>query len=554
VVVVDADLSTILRASKVNLDLSGKVGLRVASREGDPVIVTDDLVPVTLARSLLARSVGEVAVSGQTVVIVRKAADTNGSLALGVDHRSLLVNVEHEDTSASGEASNKDPVVLTRVRGPLDLGRTAARRIIIIDPQASLLLSVTLFRAAIVELKNSIVASVAVAGGGDQLGASTDDSNPDTLHSAVIARAEGVTREHGVVLQTVGKRTTLDEPSLLALAVLVDGLLEEVDVEVTTLIVGILSGDEDVVGLAILGDESGIGAAILGVSLSDATHLIAVVIDLNASIKLVELVAGGGSDGLGFTEVSVAPPATTTLDPGTVARLVALIVGGGVAKKNIRETVDFLSEPALRVLGLLIRHDGQREVNTLQARRSSGNSDVVRAGTSVEDNLSTKAAVIIVGSNTLHTRTVVLAGLIVITVGVDIDDGIVNGRRASAGSDDELTIDTLDAEEHGVSVVNITALRESAVQEISLAIVVEGDLGDDDWVIAIAVRVHRTLLDGKSEATTGVVEASDEDVVLAVHDRAPLNKGSTIAGIVVGDKALTTTTAASSVCGAVGEN
>jgi len=72
-----------------------------------------------------------------------------------------------------------------------------------------------------------------------------------------------------------------------------------------------------------------------------------------------------------------------------------------------------------------------------------------------------------------------------------------------------------------VNVGLITALREGGVEVVGLAIVVEGDSSDDDGLEAIAVRVQGTLLDGKSEATTSVLETSDEDPVLAVHGAAP---------------------------------
>jgi len=121
VVVVNTDLATILVASKIDLDLSGKVSLRVASRNSDPVVVTDNLIPVTLTSNLLARSVARIAVSGQTIVIVRKVTDTNSSLALSVDHGLLLKDVEDKDTTGASKAGDKDPVVLTRVGLPLDL-------------------------------------------------------------------------------------------------------------------------------------------------------------------------------------------------------------------------------------------------------------------------------------------------------------------------------------------------------------------------------------------------------------------------------------------------
>jgi len=541
VIVVDTNLTTIIRATKVNLDLCGKVGLRVASRDGNPVIVTNELVPVTLTSNLLARGIADIAISGQTIVIVRKATDTNGSLALSVDHRSLLKHIEHKDTSAAAEASDEDPVVLTRVGSPLDLRRTAARWVIIIDYHAVLTMSSRLIRAVIVELKNSIVASVAVASSSNELGASTDDRNPDTLHSLVIARAEGLSREHGVVLNTPWELTTVDEVSLLTAAVLGGILLVEINVEVSSRIVGILSSDVDVVSLAVLSDESGIGAAILRTGLNNATHLIAITINLETSIELIELVASRSSDGLRLTIMSVTPPATTTLDPGTIARLIAGIISSGIAKKNIGEGIDILSIPALRVLSLLIRHNSKREGNTLKSRSSRGNSDVVRIRGCKEDDLSTKTAVIIIGSNTVHTRTIVSSGLIKLTLRVNIDDRIVHSGRASASCDNELTVGTLDTEEHRVLKINITALREGSVQVISLATVVVRDGSDNNGLVAEAVWVHCTLLDGQSETTTGIIETSNEHPVLAVHHRAPMDKRSTIASIVVSSDTVTST-------------
>jgi len=127
VVVVNTDLTTSLRASKVNLDFGGKVSLNVASRDGNPVVITDKLVPVTLTSILAARCIGHIAVSGQTIVIVRKRVDTNSIAALSVDHGNLLVNLKDEGTSAASKSSHKDPVVSTRLGCPLDLGSTVAR-------------------------------------------------------------------------------------------------------------------------------------------------------------------------------------------------------------------------------------------------------------------------------------------------------------------------------------------------------------------------------------------------------------------------------------------
>jgi len=533
VVVVDTDLTTVLIASKVNLDLSGKVSHLVASGDSDPVVITDDLVPVTLARNLLARSVGHITVSGKSIIEVRKAADTNGSPALSVDHRLLLVNVQHKDTRAAGEASDKDPVVGTRGGHPLDLRRTAARWVIIIDLHAVSAVDISLIGAVVVELEDSIIASVLIAGGGDKTSTSTNDRNPNTLLALVLARAERLLREHGVVLNTPWESTTLDEVSVLASAVLARILLVEINVEVSSRVLRIRGSDEDVISPAVLSNESSIGAIILRVSVSNAAHLIAIVVNLDASLELVELVAGGGGDGLAGTIVSVTPPATTTLNLGTIARLFASIIMSGVAEEHIREAVDILSEPALRVLGVLIRHDGKGEGDTVKGRGGSGDSNVVRVRSGKEDDLGTKTAVIIVRSNASHTRTVVLRVRVLIAVRVHIDDGIVDSGRASASGDDHLTVVSLDTEVHCVNVLCVTALREGGVTVVSLTVVVVGDGSDDNSLIAIAVGVEGTLLDGKSEAATSVVVTSHEDPVVGVHSATPRHHGSTIASIVV---------------------
>jgi len=127
VVVVNTDLTAaILRARKVNLDLSGIIGFNVAGGHSDPVIVTNDLVPITLASVVSARSVGHITVCGQTIIIVRKVTDTNGGVTLGVDHRNLLVKLENKGTGGASKAGHKEPVVSTRLSGPLDLRGTTA--------------------------------------------------------------------------------------------------------------------------------------------------------------------------------------------------------------------------------------------------------------------------------------------------------------------------------------------------------------------------------------------------------------------------------------------
>jgi len=372
----------------------------------------------------------------------------------------------------------------------------------------------------IVELKNSIKASVAVAGGGDELSASTNNSNPDTPHGLVIARTPDEVREHAVILHTPWELSTVDEPSLLTLTVLVVDFLIEINVEVATRAVRIRVSDKDVVSPAVFSDEGSIGAATDGGCLNNAVHLIAIVVNLNGGIESVELVASGSSDGLRVTEVSVTVPATTTRRPRTIARLIAGVIGGSVADENIREAVDLLSEPALIVLGILIRPNRKGEINTIDGWGSRRNSDEVRVRSSKEDNLSTKTAVIIVGSNALPTSTR-MSGARVFALLVNIDDGIVDSRRASASGDNNLTVTTLKTEEHRVNTVDIAALRESGVKVIGLTGIVERKASDDDGLIAITVWVHCTLLDGKSETTTSVVVTSDEHVVQAVLNRAP---------------------------------
>jgi len=114
VVVIDADFTVALVASKVNLNLGGKVSLSTASRDGDPVVITNKLVPVTLTSKVAARSIGHITISGKTIIVVWEVADANGSVALGVDHRVLLVDLEGENTSIAGEASHEEEVVSTR--------------------------------------------------------------------------------------------------------------------------------------------------------------------------------------------------------------------------------------------------------------------------------------------------------------------------------------------------------------------------------------------------------------------------------------------------------
>jgi len=535
VVVIDTNLTTLIRASKVNLDLSGKVSFVIASRKSDPVIITDDLVPVTLTRIPLARSISKIRVSGQTIIVVRKVTDTNGSIALSIDHRSLLINIKNEDTRAASKTGYKDPVVCTRSRSPLNLRRTTARWVIIVDLQAITFFSGFSASGAVIEkFKNSIITSMTVASSGNQLGTSTDNSNPDTLHGLVIARAEGGIGQHGIILHTPWELATVDEPSILARTVLINSLFIEINMEVTTFILRIFSGNEHVVSNTIFSNKGSSGATlVIWTSLSNARHLIAVLVNLKTSLENVELVASRDGDGLGCTLVSITPPATTTLNLRTIARLLASIKARSVASEHIREAIDILGVPALRVLGLLIRHDSKGEGNTIKSRRGRRNSDEVTVRASKEDNLGTKTAVIIIGGNASVTRTVMLRARITITIVINIDDGIVNSRRASASGNNNSTVHTLETEVHSVHVVGVAALRESGVEVVSLARVVVRDCSDNDGLEAITIWVQTTFLDSKSETTTSILETGNKDIVPGVHNRTPLHHRSTIASIIV---------------------
>jgi len=552
VIVVDTDLTrAILRARKVNLNLSGIISLDVAGRDGVPVVVTNDLVPVTLTSVLGARSVAHVAVSGQTVVIVRKGTNTNGSVALGVDHGNLLVQLKNKGTSCASKASHIDPIVGTRLSGPLDLRSTAARRRIIVNLTAVFGMRIALVRAVIKELKDGIETSVAIASSSNDLVASTNDSNPDTLLGLVITIAVGFRGKDGVLLNTIRKLTTVDKVSLFASTVYAWSLLVEIDVVVATRVGGILGGDKDVVSLAILSDESSLGAISSDITLSGAAHIVTVVVDLDLGIKHVEFVASRSSDSLLITRVSVAVPATTTLLPGTIARLLRSILDlGGVANKNIREGLNVSSEPALSVLSLFIRHDSKRERNTLDGGRHRGDSDVVGVRSSIEDNLGTKTAIIIVVGNASLTRAGVSGGRLGLTISVDIDDGIVDSGGAGAGSNDDLTVATLHDKVHRVLKILVTTFREGGLEVISTAREVVRKSNDMVSLPAVTVGVHRALLDGKSEATTGVVETSDEHPVFSVLDRVPGDERRAIAGIVV----VSDTTISTSLLGTFSEN
>jgi len=71
-------------------------------------------------------------------------------------------------------------------------------------------------RAASVELKDGIIASVTVAGGSNDLVASTDKRNPDTLFGLVITITPRFSSKDGVILQAVWELATVDEVSILA--------------------------------------------------------------------------------------------------------------------------------------------------------------------------------------------------------------------------------------------------------------------------------------------------------------------------------------------------
>jgi len=397
VVVVDANLTTSLRTSKINLNLSGKVGLYVAGRKSNPVIITNDLVPVTLTWVVLARSVRHVAVGSDTEVIVRKLTDANCSVALSVDHRLLLEDVKGENTRAAGKASNKDPVVLTRGGCPFNLRGATARWVIIVSPEAVLPLGHSGFRAHLVNLQNSIEASVTVASCGNQLGTSTNDRNPDTLLGNILASTPGLNSSHSVILHMPWERTAIDEVSVFTLTVGILTGFKEIDMEVS--IRSTLSGSNiDVVSLAVLGNEAGVGAVSprIRISLSNTAHFVTVIVDLKTSLQNVGRIASGEGDGLVSTVMLIAPPATTTAGMATIARLIASIKAGRIAKKNIREAIDILSEPALRVLGLFIGHDSEVEVNTTDVGGSRRNSNEVGIRSGKEDDLGTKTTVIII--------------------------------------------------------------------------------------------------------------------------------------------------------------
>jgi len=261
-------------------------------------------------------------------------------------------------------------------------------------------------RAVVKELKDGIEASVAIAGGSNDLVASTNDRNPDTILSLVITITVRSTSKDRVILQAIWKRATLDKPSVFTLSMSAWSSLKEISMEIASRIVGIGSSDKDVVGLAILDSESGIDTSLtsLGSNVGNAAHLVTIVVDLDLGIKHVEVVASGNSDGLLLTIVSVAVPATTTLGLGTIAALIARFDASSVADENIRDAVNFFSEPALGVGSFLIRHDCKREGHTLDGRRNRGNGNEVGVACGKEDNLSTKATVIIVVSNAGMTR------------------------------------------------------------------------------------------------------------------------------------------------------
>jgi len=390
-------------------------------------------------------------------------------------------------------------------------------------------------RAASVELKDGIIASVTVAGGSNDLVASTDKRNPDTLFGLVITITPRFSSKDGVILQAVWELATVDEVSILASSMSAWSLFIEINMVVASRVIGIGGSDEDVVSLAVLDRESGIDTSLTraGGNISNATHLVTIIVDLDLGIKHVELVASGSSDTLLLTIVSVAVPATTTLGLRTIAALLASLNAGAVADENIREAVDILSVPALSVLCFFIRHDGKREGHTLDGRRNGRNSNEVTIASGKEHNLCTKTTIIIIVSNACTTRARVRRRGLGFTLRIDFDERIVYSRGAGASCDDNLAVGTLHAEEHRVLKILLTTVRECGLEVISATIEVVGKSSDHDRLIAVAVRVHRALLDGKSETTTGVAETSDKDPIILTIGSSPADDRLAIASIIV---------------------
>jgi len=389
-------------------------------------------------------------------------------------------------------------------------------------------------RAVVKELQNGIEAGVAIASGSNDLVTSTDDSNPDTPLGLIITIAVRLSSKDGVILHTIRKLTTVNKVSFFASGMDARRLFIEVDLVVATRSVIVLCSDEDVVSPAILGTESNLGTVSRNVTLGNTAHIVTVVVNLDLGIKHVELIATRSSDSLPVTVVSVTIPATFTLFLGTITRLFRSISDvSGVADENVREAFNVLSEPALSVVCLFIRHDSKREGNTLDGGRHRRNGDEVGVGRSEEDNAGTKTTIIIVVSDAHLTRSRMSGRILTLTLGVDIDNGIVDSGRAGASGDDNLTVGTLHTEEHGVLKILVTALRECGLEVVSLATEVVRKSNDCDSLIAVTVGVHGTLLDGKCETTTSVVETSNKHPVFTVLDRVPGDKGRTIAGIVV---------------------
>jgi len=304
---------------------------------------------------------------------------------------------------------------------------------------------VCLFRAVVVELKNSIKAGVTITGSSNDLVTGTNDLDPDTSLALVAALTVRVVLDgDGVILKTVWKRTTLYKVGFKALSMSVGGFLIQINMVITSRVVDIACSDEDVVSPAVLHIEADSSAVTVNITLSNAAHFVTVVINLKLDRKQVEgSLAGRCSEGLLITVVSVTIPATTTSSSGTITALFTSFDTGCVASEDIRNLIDFLGVPALSVGSLFIRHDRKREVNTVDGGRNRRNDDVVSVGGCKEHNCSTKTAIIIIGSNAIVTGTRVFGRVFGLTLRVNIDNGIVNGGRAGASSGNDLTVNTL---------------------------------------------------------------------------------------------------------------
>jgi len=79
----------------------------------------------------------------------------------------------------------------------------------------------------------------------------------------------------------------------------------------------------------------------------------------------------------------------------------------------------------------------------------------------------------------------------------------------------------------------LTALRVCGLEIISPTAIVVRKRNDDNGLVAVTVRVHGTFLDGKSETTTGILETSNKDPVIAATLGRPSDNRLTIASIIV---------------------